>query len=131
MLENTKEINFKELKLSDSLLDNRNTSFNKIIFSPRSKIFDNKTWHPWEYHDYLCVSYEIKEETMTLFLTCNLYEDTPSESNWNDIKGNCIEEQLEIATKVEVKQQIRSKLIEQYEASHPQGHPGSRAPGKC
>ena len=104
---------------------------NKIILSLRSKTFDIKTWQLREYHDSLCVACEIKEETMTYFLICNSYENTPSETNWNDIKGNFIEKQLEIATNVKVRQQIRRKLINQYEASHPQGHPGSRAPGSC
>ena len=36
----------------------------------------------------------------------------PSETNWNDIKGNCIKKQSEIARKVKVRQQIRRKLIE-------------------
>ena len=47
------------------------------------------------------------------------------------MKGSSIEKQFEIAQEVKERQQQRRKIIEQYEAGHPQSHPGSRAPGNC
>ena len=44
VLANTKEIIFEELKTSEYLLDNRNTSISRIILSLRSKTFDIKNW---------------------------------------------------------------------------------------
>jgi hypothetical protein len=67
LLKNTKNIVFKVLKTSEYILDNRNSSLTKIIFSLRSKTFDIKNWQPWKYHDNLCVTCEIKEETINHF----------------------------------------------------------------
>ena len=74
MLEKTKDISFKELKTSEYLLDNRNTTLSKVIFSLRSQTLDIKTWQPWKYFDNLCVLCELKEETISHFLSCNSYE---------------------------------------------------------
>ena len=60
LLKNTKDIIFDELKPSEYLLDNRNTSLSKIIFSLRSKTYDIKEWQPWKYFNNLCVACEIK-----------------------------------------------------------------------
>ena len=118
-LENTKEITFSELRTSEYLLNNRNTRLSKIIFSLRSRTFDIKTWQPWKYFDNLCVSCEIKEETMNHFLTCKSYEDQPCEENWEEIKGNCIERQHEIAIVVKARNEKRKEIIERAEAGHP------------
>ena len=72
LLEKTRDICFKELKTSDYLLDNRNTTLSKVIFSLRSKTLDIKTWQPWKYFDNLCVLCELKEETISHFLNCNV-----------------------------------------------------------
>ena len=77
LLKNTKDIVFKVLKTSEYILDNRNSSLTKIIFSLRSKTFDIKNWQPWKYHDNLGVACEIKEETMNHFLSCKSYENSP------------------------------------------------------
>ena len=82
-LENNKDIIFTELRMIDYLIDNRNTTLSKIIFSLRSKTFDIKTWQPWKY---LCVLCEIKEETLDHFLSWKTYENIPQELNWKDIK---------------------------------------------
>ena len=97
-LENTKEITFSELRSSEYLLNNRNTRLSKIIFSLRSRTFDIKTWQSWNYFDNLCVSCEIKEKN---------YER--HENNWEDIKGNCIERQYEIASFVKVRNEKESR----------------------
>ena len=67
LLQNTKEIFFEELRTSGYLLDNRNTTLSKIIFSLRSRTFDIKNWQQWKYFDNLCVACEIKTETMNYF----------------------------------------------------------------
>ena len=131
VLENTKDILFEELKTSEYLLHNKSTSLSKIIFSRRSKTFDIKKWLPWKYYDNLCVACELKEETMNHFLTCTSYENLPSEISWEQVKGNNVERQFEIARKVKSRQLKRKKIIDNFEAGHPQDHPGSRAPGSC
>ena len=133
LLEHTKEIVFNELKTSEYLLDNRNTSLSKIIFSLRSKTFDIKKWQPWKYHDNLCVACELKEENMNHFLTCTSYESLSPENNWEQVKENdtSVERQFEIAKIVKARQLKRKKIIENFEAGHPQDNPGSRAPVSC
>ena len=131
LLQNTKEIFFEELRTSGYLLDNRNTTLSKIIFSLRSRTFDIKNWQQWKYFDNLCVACEVKTETMNHFLTCSAYENVPSESNWEEIKGNDIERQFEIAKKSQTRQKLRRIIIDKYEAGHPLNPPGSRAPGSC
>ena len=118
-LENTKDIIFTELRMSDYLIDSRNTTLSKIIFSLLSKTFDIKTWQPWKYFDNLCVLCEIKEETMDHFLSCKTYENIPQELDWKDIKGSCVERQFEIAVIVRARQKKRKETIESYEAGHP------------
>ena len=100
---------FSELRTSEYLLNNRNTRLNKVIFRLRSRTFDiKKTWQPWIYFDNLCVSYEIKEETMSNFHNCESYVNLPHENNWEDIKGNCIEKLYEIASIVKEEMKIES-----------------------
>ena len=119
LLENTKDIIFRELRMSDYLIDNRNTTLSKIIFNLRSQTFDVKTWQPWKYFDNLCVLCEIKEETMDHFLSCKTYENIPQELDWKEIKGSCVERQFEIAAIVRARQKKRKETIESYEAGHP------------
>ena len=90
----------------------------------RSKTFEIKNWLPWKYYDNLCVACELKEETMNHFLTCTSYENLPSEISWEQVKGNNVERQFEIARKVKSRQLKRKKIIENFEAGHPQDHPG-------
>ena len=97
LLKNTKEISFEELKPSDYLQDNRNTSLSKIIFSLRSKTLDIKDWQPWNYFDNLCVGCEIKIETMNHFLTCTAYENSSCENNWEQVRETDVDRQFEIA----------------------------------
>ena len=52
-LDNTKHIEFDELKLSNYLHDNRDIKLSKIIFSVRSKTLDLKTLNPCKYYDNL------------------------------------------------------------------------------
>ena len=63
---------------------------------------------------------ELKEETITHFLSCKTYGNTPQENNWEDIKGDCVERQFEIAIIVKERLQIRKKHIEKFEAGHSQ-----------
>ena len=131
LLQNTKDISFDELKPSEYLLDNRNTSLTKIIFSLISKTVDIKYWQPWNYFDNLCVACEIKKETMNHFLTCTAYENIPCENNWEQVKENDVERQFEIAQRVKLRQKARQKIIDHYEAGHPPNPTGSRAPVIC
>ena len=130
-LENTKQIKFEALKTSEYLLDNRNTSLSKIIFSLRSKTYDIKTWQPWKYFDNLCVICELKAETMEHFLTCESYGNIAQERNWKTIFESDIEIQFDIAKVVKRRQKARKQFIDKYEAGHPQIPSGSRAPGNC
>ena len=57
---------------------------------------------PCKYFGNLCVSCEMKEETLRHFLNCHTYEKLPNENHWEDIKGNCIERQYKIASLDEV-----------------------------
>ena len=87
-LENTKHIVFEDLKLSNYLQDNRNTTLSRIIFSVRSKTLDLKTWQPWKYFDNLCVLCEKKAETMAHFMSCKSYENVSPVLNWEKIYQN-------------------------------------------
>ena len=98
------------------MLDNRNTTLSKVIFSLRSKTLDIKTWQPWKYFDNLCVLCELKEETISHFFNCNTYDETPQENMWEDIKGDYVERQFEIAKIVRDRLEKRKKHIENYEA---------------
>ena len=111
---------FEELKTSEYLLKNKSTTLSKIIFSLRSKTLDIKTWQPWKYYDNLCVFCELKEETIDHFLVCKTYDNLPQENRWEDVYGNCVERQFEIAKIVKVRIERRMKLIDIYEAGHTQ-----------
>ena len=113
------------------MIDNRNTTLTKIIFSLRSETLDIKTWQPWRYFDNLCVVCQLKEETIQHFLSCPTYEKTPQENSWRDIKRDNVERQFEIAQIVKERWNIRKRHIEKYEAGQPQDQFGSRAPGHC
>ena len=130
-LEKTKHINFEELKLSDYLMNNRNTTLSKIIFSVRSQTFDIKAWQPWKYYDNLCVLCYVKEENMDHFMSCESYRNIEPVNNWKNIFGNEPDEQFRIAENVRKRLKIRNKNIENYEAGQPQDFPDSRAPGDC
>jgi hypothetical protein len=130
-LEKTKHIIFDELKLSNYLLDNRNTTLSKIIFSVRSQTFDIKAWQPWKYFDNLCVLCHIKEENMNHFMICDACENVAPEKNWTNIFENKPDEQFRIAKLVKQRLRIRNKKIDNYEAGQTQDSPDSRAPGDC
>jgi hypothetical protein len=51
--------------------------------------------------------------------------------NWEDVRGNCVKRQYEIAEIAQARIKRRNKYIEKYEAGHPPGYSGSRAPGFC
>ena len=55
------------------------------------------------------------------------------ENNWEQVKENdtSVERQFEIAKIVKARQLKRQKIIENFEAGHPQDNPGSRAPVSC
>ena len=57
---------------------------------------------------------------MNHFLTCNAYENNPCEYNWEEVRKNDVERLFEIAKIVKIRQRIRKKIIDNYEASHPQ-----------
>ena len=92
---------------------------------------DIKSWQPWKYFDNLCVFCEIKEETISHFLTCNAYENLPQENSWEDVKENSVERQFEIAEIVKTRQKKRKEIIEEYEAGHPPRLQGSRELLSC
>ena len=70
---------------------------------------------------------------MNHFLTCTSYENISPENNWEQVKESetSVERQFEIAKKVKARQVQRKKLIENFEAGHPQDNSGSRAPVSC
>ena len=72
-----------------------------------------------------------KRNYESFFLICTSYDNLPSEISWEQVKGNNTERQFEIARKVKSRPLKRKKIIENFEAGHPQHHPGSRAPGSC
>ena len=98
-LEKTKDINFQDLNTSEYLLDNRSTTLSRIIFSLRSKTLDIKTWQPWKYYDNLCVFCEIKEETISHFLSCKTYDNIPQENHWEDVTKNVLKDSLKLLRK--------------------------------
>ena len=83
--EKTKQIEFKELKMSKYLRKNTNSQISKIIFSIRSKTFDIKFWQEWKYNDNACVTCGVNAEDMDHFLQCQAYENCPQEKNWKII----------------------------------------------
>ena len=93
-----KKKTFSEPRTSEYLSSNSKTRICKVIFSLISETFDIKPLQPWKYYGNLCVSCEMKKETLRHFLNCNTYEKLPNEKNWEDIQGNCIEKQYEIAS---------------------------------
>ena len=72
----TRNITFSELKVSEYLLENVNTSLSKTIFGLISRTFDVKEHNPWEYNDDLCVKCQEFNERMDHFFQCNSYGDT-------------------------------------------------------
>ena len=107
---------FSKLKLNDYLVENRSINLSRIIFSLRSKTLDIKTWQPWKYFDNLCVTCELKEESISHFLNCEAYENISQENNWKDVSGNCVQRQYEIAETAQARIKRRNKYIEKYEA---------------
>ena len=92
-----------------------------MIFSLRSKTLDIKTQQPWKYFDNLCVLCETKEESINHFLNCEAYENLSQENNWEDVRGNCVKRQYEIAEIAQARMKRRKIFIEKYEAGHPPG----------
>jgi hypothetical protein len=130
-LENTKNIVFKEMKLSNYLNDNRNSTLSKIIFSVRSNTIDLKMVQPWKYYDNLCVLCEVQAETITHFMSCSSYENIPTEETWKLIIEGDPDDQFKIAENIRKRQKLRNKKIDEYEAGHPQEWSDSRTPGDC
>jgi hypothetical protein len=130
-LEHTKDIIFKELRLSNYLEDNRNNSLSKIIFSVRSRTLDIKSLQPWKYYDNLCVLCEKKSETIQHFMSCNAYTNVEIETDWKSIFEDNPETQFRVAENIRKRLRIRKRKIQDYEAGHPQEYADSRAPGDC
>ena len=102
-----------------------------VITSVRSNTIDLKTVQPWKYYDNLCVLCEVKAETMTHFMSCNLYENIPTEKTWKLIFEDNPDDQFKIAENIRKRQKLRNKKIDKYEAGQPQEWSDSRAPGDC
>ena len=81
----TKDINFNELKMSEYLYRNTETSLTKIIFATRSGTLDIKEWNPWKYHDLSCVGCGTEAETMHHCKTCMAYGNETEYTQWKDI----------------------------------------------
>ena len=97
----------------------------------RSRTLDLKTLQPWKYYDNLCVVCEKKSETIDHFMTCKSYGIITSEHSWRLLLENNPDIQFEIAENIKRRLTIRKKIIELYEAGHPQDIADSRAPGDC
>ena len=109
--EKTKDIVFEQLKMSDYLAVNENTSLSRIIFSIRSKTLDIKEWQPWKYTDNLCVQCEKVPETMDHFVTCVEY-GIEQKTEWKDMIKSDTSRQVEIAKFVAKRFKIREEKIE-------------------
>ena len=109
----TKHIQFHELKLSDYLSQNKNTSLSKTIFEARSGILDIKTWNSWKYSDLLCVMCEKYEENMDHFMTCRAYGKEPLETNWTEVFGNIVVNQNIVAKEIKRRQFMRKRKLDE------------------
>ena len=126
--EKTKDIHFKEFKMSVYLERNENTMLSKIIFSVRSKTLDIKEYQPWNYYTDLCVACERSPETMHHFMTCTVYENHPCE-NWRDINGICEKSQINVGLAVEKRIYERENIIDIKKVGWADSN--SSAPGSC
>ena len=73
--ENTKNIVFKKLTISEYPWQNQNSQIWKSYF----------LWWEWRYTDNACVVCNLSEETMDHFMIDQAYESCPQEYNWKNI----------------------------------------------
>ena len=130
-MKKTKHIHFEQLKMSDYLFQNKQTSTTKIIFGVRSGTLDIKIWNPWKYTDLLCVGCGLEDETITHFVTCEAYGETSHCDNLQEMYNSNAFVQSEIAHKVKKRLEIRERIIEADEAGQDSTTPGSVAPLIC
>ena len=123
----TKDIKFYELRMSEYIFENKNTKISQVIFSIRSKTFDIKVWRPWKYSNDLCVKCEKYQETMEHFVTCVEY-GKEIEIGWKDILEEDTEKQIAIAQFIDVRYNVRKKILEKQEGGQA-SDTGSYAPG--
>ena len=122
----TKNIVFPELKMSQYIYENKNTSLTRVIFSIRSKTLDVKDWNPWNYENLSCLQC-VEIETMDHFVSCQKYGEA-LDVNWKEINESNTEKQIMIGEFVQKRHQIRQKLIKQQEDGQASSS-GSTAPG--
>ena len=127
--EKTKDINFSELKMSEYLEKNMNTSISKVIFGVRSKTLDIKEYNAWKYKDSLCVMCRKENETIEHFVKCVEYGDK-LEIELKHIYGESMEEQIIIGKFIDKRQRKRGNIIKQQEDGQA-SNLGSTAPGIC
>ena len=115
-LDKTKHIDFKELKMSEYLIKNKESSLTQIIFSIRSGTLDIKSWNPWKYDDILCVGCGKEEENMTHFMSCMTYGEDSQCTHWQDIWIDNCDIQYDIAFRARRRLELRDRIIEADEA---------------
>ena len=100
--------------MSEYLFHNKNTKISRIVFSIRSKTFYIKVWRPWNYSNDLCVKCDKCQETMDHFVTCVEY-GKEIEISWKDILEEGTEKQIAIAQFIDVRYNVRKKILEKQE----------------
>lgn len=126
----TRDIHFERLEMSNYLKENERTSLSKLIFKICCQTLNIKAWQPWNYIDNICVKCEKTEETMSHFVTCVEYP-VEKELSWWDIKQNSTERQKEIAKIVEKRFKIRQHIIDLKQEDGQASDTGSDAPVDC
>ena len=129
-MEKTKEIVFDELKMSDYLFENKESSITRIIFSMRSGTLDLKVWNPWKYSDLLCVGCGKVDENIAHFTCCETYGEETKCDNWKDIYIPNVHVQYKIAQNVRKRLQLRETILEADTVGQDL-NPGSHAPRDC
>ena len=109
----TKHIIFEEFKLSEYLVQNKNTILSKIIFSARSGTIDLKAWNEWKYTDTKCVMCLVTEENFEHFMTCQCYGPTDSEIVYTEIFENNPEYQYHVAIEIKRRLDIRKTKLDE------------------
>ena len=112
----TNEIEYENFDMAEYLKRNTNESVTKYIFKVRSGTLELKKWSQWKYEDNLCIGCELKEETMSHFMECEVYNVNKNSSesvNWKNIYKNNMEQQIIIAKEVERRFNMREEIIQE------------------
>ena len=110
----TNEIEYENFDMAEYLKRNSKETITKYIFKIRSGTIDLKSLAQWKYNDNLCVGCEIKEESMTHFMECQVYNvNEESTINWKDIYKNDMDLQIKVALEVERRFNLREKKIQE------------------